>query len=129
MNVLRDQLDRYGEIDTTAQLIQRAALSSDVFVYSALDPLLVSVAKIASEHKCRVISFGVRDELIAQVANEQSTHGSAVVQSDVDILLESVTESDASQRLQVSSGAQSGEMQIPVRASITPSTHWLFMER
>lgn len=115
LNVLRDQLDRYGEIDTTAQLIQRAALSSDVFVHSALDPLLVSVAKIASEHKCRVISFGVRDELIAQVANEQSTHGSAVVQSDVDILLESVTESDASQRLQVSSGAQSGEMQIPVR--------------
>lgn len=57
LNVLRDQLDRYGEIDTTAKLIEKTALKCDNFVYSALDPLLASVAEALSAKNRPVFSF------------------------------------------------------------------------
>lgn len=115
LNVLRDQLDRYGEIDTTAQLIQQAASRSDIFVYSALDPLLASAAKTISNKKCATVSFGVSEKLIPRVSNEQSTHGGVIDQSDVDVLLEDTDESEGLQELDISVRGEGASMSIPVR--------------
>lgn len=71
LNVLRDQLDRYGEIDTTARFIGQAAERADVFVYNQLDPLL---HKLASNNLQGSVSFGVSKKLSADVKNEQSLH-------------------------------------------------------
>lgn len=73
LNVLRDQLDRYGEIDTTARLIGQTASVSDYFVCNSLDPLLV---KQANQMEQAVVHyFGADDALLEQVANEQAHQG------------------------------------------------------
>lgn len=71
LNVLRDQLDRYGEIDTTARFIGQAAARSDIFIYNGLDPLLEAQAKKAG---ATAVSFGVSSKLSALVANEETLH-------------------------------------------------------
>lgn len=115
LNVLRDQLDRYGEIDTTAKLIEKTALKCDNFVYSALDPLLASVAEALSAKNRPVFSFGVSKTLLPQVMNEQSTHGSQVVQLKPDFVLESAVESNISQKLKIIYDSQKVVMGIPVK--------------
>lgn len=75
LNVLRDQLDRYGEIDTTANLILTAAQHADNFIYNAHDPLLNNIAKALSQQKITTKSFGVTFELSKFITNEQSMHG------------------------------------------------------
>lgn len=71
LNVLRDQLDRYGEIDTTAKMIGEAGASAKTFVYNALDPLLAA----QSVHSQNSTSFGTSPELRGLIANEQTLHG------------------------------------------------------
>ncbi len=75
LNVLRDQLDRYGEIDKTAQLIQQAASSADLFIYNATDPLLELAAKSLKDQNITVVSFGTKRSLLKKIANEQSIYG------------------------------------------------------
>ena len=61
MNLFRDQLDRYGEVDTVAQLWQRtvAALpASTTLVLCADDPAVASLARAASG---RVLTYGIED--------------------------------------------------------------------
>ncbi len=58
LNLFRDQLDRYGELDTTAGYISSAIDGLDADVYlNADDPLVASLAK----HAKRVHFFGVED--------------------------------------------------------------------
>lgn len=63
LNVMRDQLDRFGEIDHTAQLLRQVAeATSDVVVVSADDPRLSS-AQFLAGLRARVVSFGVGPQL------------------------------------------------------------------
>lgn len=96
LNVLRDQLDRYGEIDTTANFISEAARKSDIFVYNQIDPLLTNVANKLPK-ATKTVSFGVSDKLFPQVTNEQTIHSSQVQTSrdTPDILLKDVGEADS----------------------------------
>lgn len=79
LNVLRDQLDRYGEIDTTARLIQQTALKARYFVYNKLDPLLTQAADILQSPTLSVRAFTLKKSLSKQVTNEQSLLGRATV--------------------------------------------------
>jgi UDP-N-acetylmuramyl tripeptide synthase len=72
LNVLRDQLDRYGEIDKTAQLIGEAAKKADIFVYNSHDPLLVKISSDLNELKVKTHSFGVVNKLTPKLKNEQN---------------------------------------------------------
>ena len=60
-NLFRDQLDRYGEVDTVAQLWQRtvAALpASTALVLCADDPAVASLARAATG---RVLTYGIEE--------------------------------------------------------------------
>ncbi len=62
-NLFRDQLDRYGELDTTAALIGQGIAATQAQVYlNADDPLVASLAKYAAPE--RVSYFGI-DQLQA----------------------------------------------------------------
>lgn len=51
LNVLRDQLDRFGEIDTTAKLLQRIAdATTSGLVVNREDPLLAAIGSRVREH-------------------------------------------------------------------------------
>jgi UDP-N-acetylmuramyl tripeptide synthase len=57
-NLFRDQLDRYGELDTTAALIGQGIAATQAHLYlNADDPLVASLAKYATPE--RVSYFGV----------------------------------------------------------------------
>lgn len=118
LNVLRDQLDRYGEIDTTAKYIASAAKKSDIFVFNQIDPLLYQVAKRLPS-SVDTVSFGVAEKLFDRVTNEQTVHGTDVVAPSLapDILLRD--SSDVGSRLWVTIESKSlGErwqMDLPLQ--------------
>lgn len=61
-NLFRDQLDRYGEIDTLAKKWQKALKQlpkTTTLILNADDPTIVSLAKNLN---CKVLFFGLRDK-------------------------------------------------------------------
>ncbi len=76
-NLFRDQLDRYGELDTTAKLIGEGIALTDANLYlNADDPLVASLAKYAKP-EAEVSYFGIEGAPVTAVG----THGT-VVDSD-----------------------------------------------
>lgn len=75
LNVMRDQLDRYGEIDVTASYIAEAAQSADTVVVNGDDALLGS--KVAALGKKQVKTFGLNPALHSQLASEATLYGEA----------------------------------------------------
>lgn len=70
-NLFRDQLDRYGELDTTAALIGQGIAATSAHVYlNADDPLVASLAKYAAPE--RVTYFGI-EGLPSSSASGQGT--------------------------------------------------------
>ncbi len=116
LNVLRDQLDRYGEIDKTAKLIEAAASKADLFIYSQLDPLLGSSAKNLSKQGIKVSSFGISGTLSSHVENEQTLVGEkiAVHKTDSDVVLTSATKVGDMQQLKLDAKGEQYECVIPV---------------
>ncbi|HEY3717186.1 MAG TPA: MurT ligase domain-containing protein [Jatrophihabitantaceae bacterium] len=73
LNVMRDQLDRFGEIDATARLLAKvAAVTTDAVVLNRDDP---RVAAIAGETRATVSYFGVAPQLRAQFPNDEELYG------------------------------------------------------
>ena len=63
LNVMRDQLDRFGEIDYTASLLHSIAkATSDVVVLNGDDPCLAAPAFL-EDVTARVVSFGAGEDL------------------------------------------------------------------
>jgi UDP-N-acetylmuramyl tripeptide synthase len=81
LNVLRDQLDRFGEIDTTAKLLAKLALatSNDV-VLNRDDPRL---AALAPDLSARVSYFGVAATLRPLFPTDEELYGQPVNASDL----------------------------------------------
>ena len=72
-NLFRDQLDRYGEVDTVAALWRstvEALPSETTLVLNADDP---AVASLAREAPCRIMTFGIED---TRAATEELEHAS-----------------------------------------------------
>ena len=67
LNLLRDQLDRYGELDRTAQLIAAGLPYAQTAVLNADDPLVAGLAEAAS----KVISFGASDKIRALLPHDE----------------------------------------------------------
>jgi UDP-N-acetylmuramyl tripeptide synthase len=70
LNLFRDQLDRYGELDTTAGLIGRgiAATTAELFL-NADDPLVASLAQYADRPE-QVYYFGIDDAPSDKLAHD-----------------------------------------------------------
>lgn len=66
LNVMRDQLDRYGELDTTAKLISSAAQYAECLVVNANDTLLMQ--KTANHAKR--YTFGLSSHLVSSLSSE-----------------------------------------------------------
>ncbi|WP_125099583.1 Mur ligase family protein [Leucobacter chromiireducens] len=80
LNVLRDQLDRFGEIDTTAKLLQRIAdATSEGLVVNREDRLIREIGERTRLRTAAVDvrEFGLSDDLLATFPSDDDFHASA----------------------------------------------------
>jgi len=72
LNVSRDQMDRFGEIDYTAKLLEKVvAATQTAVVLNADDTRVKSMDKVA---KCKAFYFGVSKELSSIFVNDENLH-------------------------------------------------------
>jgi UDP-N-acetylmuramyl tripeptide synthase len=72
-NVLRDQLDRFGEIDHTARLLFKFAESCrEAVIYSASDSRLRSIPD--AKMSARAVSYGFDGELVSHFPDDDSLY-------------------------------------------------------
>lgn len=100
LNVMRDQLDRFGEIDTTAKLLHTvAANTTEGVVLNRDDPRLGSAAFVQSL-TAPVRSYGVRPELLHLFPSDDNLHNTHSAQHTTlladDVCLDSVDGQQAS---------------------------------
>jgi UDP-N-acetylmuramyl tripeptide synthase len=89
LNVLRDQLDRFGEIDTTARLLGKvAAQTSRHVVINRDDPRLV---KLAAGLSAEVSYFGVVPGLRVLFPTDEEMYGGTVAISELPAAVELVS--------------------------------------
>lgn len=76
LNVMRDQLDRFGEIDNTASLLQKIArATTDTVVLNRDDPRIFRLANI----QAKKVFFGTTDELLKLMPTDDSLkYGAAI---------------------------------------------------
>lgn len=86
-NVMRDQLDRFGEIDHTARLLTEAvARTSEVAVLNRDDP---RVARMASATEAQIVFFGVSPTLRPLFLSDDELHQPGLLSTnDGDVLTE-----------------------------------------
>ena len=89
LNVLRDQLDRYGEIDTTARYLQRIAdATGEVLVVNREDRLVAEIGARTREQAATagggpdVREFGLVPELLSTFPGDDDFHGRTPVGPD-----------------------------------------------
>jgi UDP-N-acetylmuramyl tripeptide synthase len=81
LNVMRDQLDRFGEIDTTARLLGTvAARTSEHVVLNRDDE---RIAALAADARADVTYYGVAPELRAVFPTDEELYGGPVHISDL----------------------------------------------
>ena len=74
LNVMRDQLDRFGEIDATARMLRTIAEeTSDVIVINREDPRLLAVSKALPNDKVRY--FGLDAKLRGKFPSDDDMRG------------------------------------------------------
>lgn len=74
LNVMRDQLDRFGEIDTTANLLRTIAVATtDTVVLNREDQRITSLKESLSNQQVRY--FGLSDDLLATFPSDDNLHG------------------------------------------------------
>lgn len=80
LNVLRDQLDRFGEIDTTARLLQRIAdATTEGLVVNREDRLIRTIGERTGERAgVEVREFGLSDDLLATFPSDDDFHAAAI---------------------------------------------------
>jgi len=98
LNVMRDQLDRFGEIDTTAKMLATiAARTTDAVVLNREDPRVSKIAKILKNQK--VSYFGLSPALTKLFPNDDDMRtGSATSTEqkiDADVILRELHDQDA----------------------------------
>ncbi|MDQ5982433.1 MAG: hypothetical protein QG549_430 [Patescibacteria group bacterium] len=96
LNVMRDQLDRFGEIDTTAGMLEHIAVkTTDTVIVNREDPRLL---KIASQLKNNVRYFGLDDTLLATFPSDDDMHAKSLLKSKrpgADVVLQSMVDNQA----------------------------------
>lgn len=93
LNVMRDQLDRFGEIDTTAKMLAHvASKTTDSVVLNREDPRVARIAKILSTQTVRY--FGLSPKLISQFPSDddmRSSTGRAIASTtSADVTLDAI---------------------------------------
>jgi UDP-N-acetylmuramyl tripeptide synthase len=86
LNVMRDQLDRFGEIDTTARLLGKVAAATTGHVVLNRDD--ERVAALASDTSADVSYYGVAPELRPLFPNDEELYGGPVHVSELPARVE-----------------------------------------
>ena len=82
LNVMRDQLDRFGEIDTTASMLKAVAeATTEKVVINREDPRLLRVAKSLPASKAAY--FGLDSSLVHLFPNDDTMRGGETSQHDL----------------------------------------------
>lgn len=96
LNVLRDQLDRFGEIDHTAKLLQKVVdATSEGVVLNREDSLVRAMAPDTTSSK-KVQYFGLSESLQSLFPSDAEMHGGKTLQEKVphphrgDVILQSI---------------------------------------
>ena len=111
LNVFRDQLDRFGEIDTTAKLLERLSdATTEGLVFNREDPLLLRIGTNAAE-RISVSAFGLSAKLRALFPSDDDFHaGQPAAPTSVanifraDVTLETVADHSATYLVEEPSG-------------------------
>ncbi|SDN37316.1 UDP-N-acetylmuramyl tripeptide synthase [Actinomyces ruminicola] len=95
LNVMRDQLDRFGEIDYTASLLRKAALATrDVVVVNADDPRL-NGGRFLDGLTARTAAFGVGPALRSVFLSDDDLRAEQAAMPDDDAPISRVSPADA----------------------------------
>jgi len=97
LNVMRDQLDRFGEIDATARMLEKIALSTtDTVVINREDS---RVLKIADNLSTDVRYFGLNDSLLSHFPSDDDMHGKKATKKaarpEADVILKDYNDKGA----------------------------------
>lgn len=90
LNVMRDQMDRFGEIDHTATLLRHIAnATTDTVILNREDSRIAGIAKSLKNQKVRF--FGLDDKLLSLFPSDDNLHNKSVkshssIKSDVTLL-------------------------------------------
>ena len=83
LNVMRDQLDRFGEIDTTAKLLHTVGLATTKTVVINRDDPRLSDASFTEDLLAEVTTYGVSDKLSSQFpSDDKMRSGESTVRVD-----------------------------------------------
>ena len=100
LNVMRDQLDRFGEIDHTANMLQVIAeATTDGVVLNREDPRVARIASALKEQSVRY--FGLDHRLLAHFPSDDSlhdkssSHKSHTRQPDAEVILKKFDDHEA----------------------------------
>ena len=73
LNVMRDQLDRFGEIDTAAEMLAKnAEAATEAVILNRDDP---RVYRIRERTRAEAVYFGTTDELLALMPTNDTLKG------------------------------------------------------
>jgi len=96
LNVMRDQLDRFGEIDTTAELLRTiTTATSDTVVLNREDGRIAGLQDTLITQRVRF--FGLSDELLPTFPSDDQLHGGVarLATAQADVTLKTFTDQTA----------------------------------
>ncbi|HEY8886689.1 MAG TPA: MurT ligase domain-containing protein [Candidatus Microsaccharimonas sp.] len=77
LNVMRDQLDRFGEIDATAKMLEKIAIATtDTVVLNREDARVLAIKNALTDQKVEL--FGLSDELLGDFPSDDDMRGNGV---------------------------------------------------
>lgn len=99
LNVMRDQLDRFGEIDSTARMLEKIAIATtDTVVTNREDQRIRNVANVLPKD-VTVRYFGLADQLVSQFPSDDELHNKETKKvgkrQTADVLLKDFNEKGA----------------------------------
>lgn len=100
LNVMRDQLDRFGEIDATARMLEKiASVTTDTVVMNREDERISSIAARLPKGPA-VRYFGLDTHLLSQFPNDDELHGVSIKKQannrpNADVILKDFNEKGA----------------------------------
>lgn len=113
INVMRDQLDRFGEIDTTARMLRTVAeATSEKVIVNREDPRLIEIAHNLPERK--VEYFGLNQSLAERFPNDDELRGQKTVNEKLPIAL-SVLESLEDHTAKISLGSNAIDVTLKLQ--------------
>lgn len=97
LNVMRDQLDRFGEIDTTAKMLEKIAdATTDGIVLNREDPRVARIADTQKGKAKAIRYFGLSDTVRGEFPNDDELHHKKAKKNAVqeasydDVILEEI---------------------------------------